>query len=435
MLARYTTAEMTRVWSEENRFQRWLDVEIAVCRVLSRRGLISPDELRLIEQNARFDVARIQEIEKTTHHDVVAFVSSVAESLGPESRFIHYGLTSTDVVDTALALQIRDALDLIAGELESLAVVLKEQAFRHRNTPVMGRTHGVHAEVTTLGLKFTIWFDEIRRNRERLAHARSSSVCGKISGAVGTFAHLDPEVEETVCRDLGIPFAPASTQTLQRDRHAGLLTALAILGGTLEKIALEIRLLQQTELREAEEPFSKGQKGSSVMPHKRNPVKCEQICGLARVLRGNAMAGLENQALWHERDISHSSVERIILPDSTTLAHYMLRNMRRILENLLVYPENMQRNIDLMKGLPFSGQVLQALNDRGVMRDDAYVWIQRNAMRVWSEGGDFLALLLADADLRRHLGEDELRSTFSIQHQLRHVNAIYRRVFGEIEGP
>jgi adenylosuccinate lyase len=431
MIARYTTPEMAGIWSEERKFGSWLEVELAVCRALGRRGVIPAEAAAAIAARASFTIPRILEIETVTHHDVIAFTTAVAEHVGEHSRFFHYGLTSTDVVDTALALVLRDAIAAIRAEADVLGAALREMAFRHKAQPVMGRTHGVHAEPTTLGLKFALWYDELRRQRAFLDAAGRGVVCGKISGAVGTFAHLEPAVEAEVCGELGIDCAPISTQVLPRDRHAQFLAALAVLAGTLEKIALEIRHLQRTEVREVEEPFRQGQKGSSAMPHKRNPVKCEQICGLARVVRAHALAAMENQALWHERDISHSSVERIILPDSTTLVHYMLRALGGIVAGLHVYPENMRRNLELSRGLIYSGQLLLALTERGVLRETAYAWVQRDAMRTWETGGDFKALVLADADIRAHLAEADIEHIFSLEHQLRHVDAIFARVFAD----
>lgn len=433
MIARYTTPEMERLWSDENRFRRWLDVEIAVCRALSRRGIVPSDALSAIERNASFRVDRIAEIEKTTHHDVIAFTTAVAETLGEESRFVHFGLTSTDVVDTAQGVVLKEAAALIRAEMDKLLGLLRDRAFRHRGTPLMGRTHGVHAEPTSLGLKFALWHAEMERNRARFDEAAREVACGKISGAVGTFAHLEPSVEEEVCAELGIGFAPVSTQVLQRDRHAHFLSVLAVLGGTLEKIALEIRHLQRTEVREAEEPFRAGQKGSSAMPHKRNPVKCEQVCGLVRLLRANALAALENQALWHERDISHSSAERVVLPDSTTLAHYLLRALAGIVRDLHVYPDAMRKNLELSRGMAFSGQLLLQLALAGVLRETAYAWVQRNAMAVWERGADFLELVLADPDIRGALPEEKIRAVFDVKHYLRHEAAVFRRVFGEEE--
>jgi adenylosuccinate lyase len=361
-------------------------------------------------------------------------ISAVAEIMAAAghagaSRWFHYGLTSNDVVDTAQALQIGQASALIAQALEGLAETLKRRAFEFKHAVQIGRTHGVHAEPTTFGLKFALWYAEVGRQLQVLDLAGGMVACGKISGAVGTFAHLEPAVEEEVCRDLGIAFAPVSTQVLQRDRHAHYLCALAALGGTLEKIATEIRHLQRTEVREAEEPFRAGQKGSSAMPHKRNPVKCEQVCGLARVLRANALVGLENQALWHERDISHSSAERVVLPDSTTLAHYMLRSLNNIVKNLHVYPDRMLHNLGLTHGLIYSGALLLALAEKGVLRETAYAWVQRNAMKAWEEGVEFRELVQADPDIRANLSEAEIAQLFNLEHPFRHVDAIFQRVF------
>ncbi|MBN2432865.1 MAG: adenylosuccinate lyase [Acidobacteria bacterium] len=429
MIPRYSTPEMTALWSDEIKFRKWLDVELAVCRVLARRGVIPADSLARIEERAGFDTVRIYEIEEVTHHDVVAFTTAVAEKVGEDSRYIHYGLTSTDVVDTAQALLLREAGELLATEIHRLMDTLRRQAMAYRKTPVMGRTHGIHAEPTTFGLKFALWYAEMQRNQRRLADAFAAMTVGKISGAVGTFANLEPAVEEEVCAELGIGHAAVSTQTLQRDRHAQLLSAAAICAGTYDKIAQEIRHLQRTEVREAEEPFRTGQKGSSAMPHKRNPVKCEQICGLSRVIRANALVGFENQALWHERDISHSSAERVILADSLTLLHYLSRRLNTILADLRVYPETMLQNIQRTHGLTFSGQVLLALTRKGVLRETAYAWIQRNAMKVWAEQIDFKQLIAADPDIRRHLSFTEIDQLFDLEHQLRHVETIYQRVF------
>ena len=433
MIPRYSTAEMNQLWSEQHRFETWLQVEIAVCRALHRRGTIPGESLRAIEANAAFTVERIHELEAVTHHDVVAFTTAVAESVGEHSRFVHFGLTSTDVVDTAQALVLRDALRLIDTELASLRETLREMAHLHRMTPVIGRTHGVHAEPTTLGLKFALWFEELGRSATALRTAGRQVACGKISGAVGTFAHLDPGIEAEVCRELGIGHAAISTQILQRDRHARFVSTLAVLAGSLEKIALEIRHLQRTEVREAEEPFGQGQKGSSAMPHKRNPVKCEQICGLARLVRGCALTAMENQALWHERDISHSSAERVILPDATTLTHYMLRNMNRILRGLRLYPDRMAANLGLTRGLIFSGQLLLALAGKGVLRETAYRYVQRHAMKAWEGAGDFKELVLADPEITAHLSPGEIEPLFDLAHHLRHVETIFQRVFNPRE--
>ena len=358
MISRYTRPQMGVIWSEVNRFRKWLIVEIAVCEALAERGIVPVEALSVIKQKANFDVQRIKEIEHEVRHDVIAFTTSVAESIGPEARYLHYGLTSSDVVDTALALQLKEASEILVQDLTSLIEVLKRRAYEFKDTVMMGRTHGIHAEPITFGLKLTVWYEEARRNLNRLRHAIDNVLVGKLSGAVGTFAHLDPEIEESVCKRLGLDHDLVSTQVVQRDRHAEFLAALAIIAGSLEKIATEIRGLQRTEVREVEEYFAPGQKGSSAMPHKRNPVTCEQICGLARLVRSNLQAGLENIALWHERDISHSSVERVILPDSTILVDYLLDKTTNLIENMRVYPKRMLENLGLMKGLTFSGQLL-----------------------------------------------------------------------------
>ena len=430
MIPRYTRPQMGAIWTEENRYRQWLAVEIAVCEVLAELGIIPAQSVTVIKAKANFSVDRIHEIEKEVKHDVVAFTTSVAEFVGPESRYVHYGLTSSDVVDTALALQLKDASCLLLGGLNRLLEALKRRAYEHKQTVMIGRTHGIHAEPTTLGLKITVWYDEGRRNLRRLQQAAEQVQVGKISGAVGTFAHLDPQVEEAVCRKLGLQFDPVSTQIVQRDRHAEFMAALAILAASLEKIALEVRGLQRTEVREAEEYFAPGQKGSSAMPHKRNPVTSEQICGLARLIRSNLQAALENVALWHERDISHSSVERVILPDSTVLVDYLLSKTTSLVERMLVYPQRMLENLNLTKGLVFSGQLLLDLTKRGVSREQAYRWVQRSALRVWSNEGEFKALVLADEDIARHMNAAELEMTFDLKHQLRHVDSIYRRVYG-----
>ncbi len=431
MIARYTTPEMAQVWSDERKFRAWLEVEIAVSEVLAERGEIPSEAVAVIREKADFSVERIKEIEKITRHDVIAFTTAVAEHIGPESRFVHLGLTSTDVVDTAQALQVREASELIETELVRLLAVLNEQAHRYRDTPMIGRTHGVHAEPTTLGLKLAVWYSEMERNLERFRHARAGLEVGKISGPVGSYTHLPPEVEEAACRKLGIAYANVSTQTLQRDRHAEYICALAILGATYDKIATEIRHLQRTEVREASEPFGKGQKGSSAMPHKRNPVTCEQVSGLSRVLRANAVVALDNVPLWHERDISHSSAERVILPDSTTLAHYLTRKVIWLIGGLVVDSEQMIHNLDLMGGLIYSGTLLLELVRKGVLRETGYQWVQRNAMRVWDEGADFKSLILADEDIRRHLSEEDINRTFDLTEKLKYAPVVFKRVFGE----
>ncbi len=429
MISRYTSPEMSRIWSEENRYRKWLQVEIAVCEVLTELGDIPQKAMNKIREKADFTVERITEIEKVTGHDLIAFTTAVAEKVGPESRFIHFGLTSTDIVDTAQALQIKEASDLIEAELLNFLGTLKEQAFTYKKTPMVGRTHGIHAEPITLGIKLAVWYSEMERNLERFRRARHNLEIGKISGPVGTFSHLSPEVEEKVCRILGIGFARASTQTLQRDRHAEYLCALAIMGASYDKMATEIRHLQQTEVREVREPFGKGQKGSSSMPHKRNPISCEQISGLARVLRANTVAGFENVVLWHERDISHSSVERIIFPDSTTLSHYLTIQLNRVLKNLVVDKTQMEANLKLTSGLLYSGSLLLALTRKEVLRETAYEWVQRNALRVWDEGADFKTLVLNDPDIATHLSPQETEEIFDLRDKLKHVDIVFQRVF------
>lgn len=429
MIQRYTLPAMAEVWSDERKFRAWLEVEIAVCEVLAERGDIPAEAVEVIKRKADFSVERIREIEKVTRHDVIAFTTAVAENVGPESRFVHLGLTSTDVVDTAQALQVREASNLIQSELERLLETVKEQALRYRHTAMIGRTHGVHAEPTTLGLKLAVWYTELERHLDRFKHARANLEVGKISGPVGSYTHLPPDVEEAVCEKLGIPFAKASTQTLQRDRHAEYICCLAMLGATYDKIATEIRHLQRTEVREAAESFAKGQKGSSSMPHKRNPVTCEQISGLSRVLRANVVVALDNVPLWHERDISHSSAERVILPDSTTLAHYLTVKVNQVIGGMDVDSQQMLRNLELMKGLIFSGTLLLELARKGVLRETAYEWVQRNAMRVWEEGTDFRSLILADPDIRKHLTEEEILRNFDYGERLKHVDRVFERVF------
>ncbi|HEV8367857.1 MAG TPA: adenylosuccinate lyase [Pyrinomonadaceae bacterium] len=429
MITRYTLPEMGALWSEQNKFQKWLDVEIAVCEVHAEMGTIPRDALDQIKARARFSVDRINEIERTTNHDVIAFTTNLAESIGEPSRFVHYGLTSSDVVDTANALLLRDSTDIILKKIDALMEALKRRAFEFKQTPQVGRTHGIHAEPTSFGLTFALWFDEMRRNRERLLRARAVVAVGKISGAVGAFAHLDPVVEERVCSRLGLKAAAVSTQIIQRDVYAEYLNTLAVIASSLDKFALTIRHWQRTEVREAQERFTKGQKGSSAMPHKRNPIISERICGMARVVRANSLVGLENVALWHERDISHSSAERVVLPDSSIAVDYMLQKATGLIEGLVVYPDRMLENLNATRGLIFSGQLLLALTNKGVSRETAYEWVQRNAMRVWDEGQDFGELIQADKDIRQHLSEDEVRQVFSLEHYLRNVSEIFDRVF------
>jgi adenylosuccinate lyase len=428
MIDRYTLPEMGALWSEQNKFQKWLDVEIAVCEVHAENGTIPRDALEQIKARAKFSVARINEIEKTTNHDVIAFTTNLAESIGEASRFVHYGLTSSDVVDTANALLLRDAADILLQKVDALIDVLKRRALEFKNTPQVGRTHGIHAEPTSFGLTFALWFDEMRRNRERLLRAKDTVAMGKISGAVGAFAHLDPAVEEAVCARLGLKAAPVSTQVIQRDNYAEYLNTLAVIASSLEKFALNVRHWQRTEVREAQERFTKGQKGSSAMPHKRNPIISERICGMARIVRANSLVGLENIALWHERDISHSSAERVVLPDSSIALDYMLQKAIGLIDGLVVYPERMLENLRLMRGLIFSGQLLLALTNKDVSRETAYEWVQRNAMRVWDEDRDFHELVKADPDITARLSIEEIDRTFSLDHYLRNVGAIFERL-------
>jgi adenylosuccinate lyase len=428
MIERYSRPEMARIWSREARYEAWLRVELAVCEVYARRGLIPADALGRIKAGARISADRIDAIERTTRHDVIAFLTNLEESLGADSRYVHVGMTSSDVVDTALALQLQQASELLLAGLERFRGATRALALAHKDTLCVGRTHGIHAEPMTFGLKPALWYAEAGRNLERLRRARESVRVGKISGAVGTLAHIEPDVEEEVCRLLGLEPAPVSTQIVQRDRHAEFAATLAILAASLEKAALEIRALQRTEILEAEEPFAEGQKGSSAMPHKRNPVSCEQVSGLARLVRSNSLAALENVALWHERDISHSSVERVILPDSTLLVDYMLHQMTRILEGLQVYPERMRENMDRSFGLMFSQRVLLTLTDKGLPRQVAYELVQNNAMRAWRERAPFRDLLAADPDIMARLTTGELDACFDPSWYLRNVDAIFRRV-------
>ena len=425
---------MGALWSERNKFQKWLDVEVAVCEVHAEMGVIPQEALEEIKSRATFTVERISEIEKTTDHDVIAFTTNLAESIGDSARFVHYGLTSSDVVDTANALLLRDSCEILLGKIGALLEVLKRRAFEFKATPQIGRTHGIHAEPTSFGMTFALWYDEMRRNRARLLAARERVAVGKISGAVGAFAHLDPIVEEKVCRRLGLRAALVSTQVIQRDRYAEYLCVLAIVASSLDEFALQVRHWQRTEVREAQEKFKRGQKGSSAMPHKRNPILSERICGMARTVRANAIVGLENVALWHERDISHSSAERIVLPDSSAALDYMLAKTASLLDGLVVYPERMLENLNATRGLVFSGQLLLALTQNGVSREQAYEWVQRNAMKVWDEGGDFQTLVLADPDIRKHLSEERIRSAFSLDTYLRNVDAVFERVFNEAGG-
>jgi adenylosuccinate lyase len=430
MIERYTLPEMGAIWSQQNKFQKWLDVEIAVCEVHAEDGIIPADALAEIKSKAAFTVERINEIEKTTDHDVIAFTTNLAENIGEAARFVHYGLTSSDVVDTANALLLKESCEVLLKKVDALLEVLRRRAFEFKDTPQIGRTHGIHAEPTSFGLVWALWFTEFQRNKERLRRAKEAVSVGKISGAVGTFAHLAPEVEERVCAKLGLKPAPVSTQVIQRDRYAEYLSTLAIVASSLEKIALQVRHWQRTEVREAQEKFKTGQKGSSSMPHKRNPILSERICGMARTVRANSIVGLENVALWHERDISHSSAERIVLPDSSATTDYILAKATSLLDSLVVYPENMLKNLGLTRGLVFSGQLLLALTQKGVSREDAYLWTQRNAMKVWDEGGEFQDLIKQDADIRGKLSEEEIEKVFDVRHYLRNVDKVFERVFG-----
>lgn len=434
MIERYTRPEMGRIWREENKYSKWLEVELAAAEALAELGVVPAEAARDLRAHAGFSVSRITEIEDRVKHDVIAFTTSVAETMAAagvadSSRWLHYGLTSTDVVDTAQALQIREASVLLRAGLERLREVLRRRAFEFRDTVQIGRTHGVHAEPITFGLKLAIWYEEAGRNLKRLEAAAEDLRVGKVSGAVGTFAHIGPEVEERICRKLDLKPAPVASQVIQRDRHAQFLAVLAVITASLEKIALEVRHLQRTEVREAEEFFSKGQKGSSAMPHKRNPIACEQICGLARVVRSNAQAGFEDVALWHERDISHSSAERVILPDSTILTDYLLARTARLIDTLLVYPERMMRNLELTKGLVFSGQLLLDLAAAGMLREEAYATVQRHAMEAFETETEFRPRVEADPEIARYLSKEQIVQAFSLERQLRHVGAIFDRVF------
>ncbi|MEB2360409.1 MAG: adenylosuccinate lyase [Bryobacterales bacterium] len=434
MIPRYTRPEMGHVWSDENKYRQWLEVELASSEALGELGEVPTQAAALLRQHASCRPERILEIEREVKHDVIAFTTAVAESMAnaghaEASRWLHYGLTSNDVVDTAQALQLQQASAILLRGIDELMEVLRERAFEFRNTVQIGRTHGVHAEPVTFGLKLALWYDEMRRNRSRFAGAAEDLRAGKISGAVGTFAHIGPEAEERICRRLGLEPAPIASQVISRDRHAHFLSVLALIAAAMEKIALEVRHLQRTEVREVEEPFSSGQKGSSAMPHKRNPVTCEQICGLARVVRANVQAAFENIALWHERDISHSSVERVILPDSTILTDYLLAKTTWLVRGMRVYPERMKRNLEASRGLVFSGQLLLDLAAAGMLREQAYRIVQTHAMQSWEQESDFRAAIEADPAIRNVLSSEQLEQTFSLDRQLRNVEKIYERVF------
>ena len=429
MISRYTRPDMGRIWSEENRFRNWLAVEVAATETLAEAGIVPKSAARSIRERADFNLSRIQEIEAEVRHDVIAFTTAVAEIVGPDARWFHYGLTSNDVVDTAQALLIRQASAIIAEDLGRLSDALKRRAWEFKDTPMVGRSHGIHAEPITFGFKLANWYSEVQRDIERFSNAAEDMRVGKFSGAVGTFAHLTPELEEKMCERLGLKAAAISSQVIQRDRHANYLATLAVIACTLDKIATELRHLQRTEVREAEEFFSEKQKGSSAMPHKRNPVTLEQISGLARVVRSNAQAGFENVALWHERDISHSSVERVIIPDSTTLVDYMLQKTIHIIDTMFVYPERMLDNLNSTRGLVFSGQLLLDLVEAGVSREDAYRLVQKHAMNAWKEGLDFKQLILADKEISGRVLRQKIEHAFDLKRQLRNIDKIFARVF------
>jgi len=431
VISRYTRPEMGRIWADENKFRMWLAVEVAATETLAEAGLVPQEAAEAIRNKGDFSLARIHQIEAEVKHDVIAFTTAVAEKVGPQSRWLHYGLTSNDVVDTAQALQIKEACELILKDLRALRAVLKRRAFEFKDTPMIGRTHGIHAEPITFGLKLANWYSEVERNIARFERAAEEMRVGKLSGAVGTFAHLEPEYEVEICERLGLKPAEISSQVIQRDRHANYVSVLAVIAATLDMMATEIRHLQRTEVREAEEFFSEKQKGSSAMPHKRNPVTCEQISGLARVVRANAQAAFENVALWHERDISHSSVERVILPDSTILVDYLLNKTTKLLDTLVVYPKRMLQNLESTGGLVFSGQLLLDLAESGMLREDAYRLVQRHAMHAWKQGLNFRELVTKDKKITKRVSPAQLSRAFSLKRQLRNVNKIFERVFGE----
>ncbi len=431
MIARYTRPEMGKLWDLENKYHKWLDVEIAACEAWAELGEIPRDVLRTIKKKAMFDVNKIDGIENVVKHDVIAFLTSVAQSLGPESRFMHKGLTSSDILDTALALLMRDASDMIIKDIIELMDVLKKQAYKYKETLMIGRSHGIHAEPMTFGLKFALWYEDMKRNLSRIKKARETISVGKLSGAVGTFSNIPPAIEEKVCKKLGLRPEPVATQIVQRDRHAEYLLTLALIAASVEKIAVEIRHLQRTEVLEAEEPFIAGQKGSSAMPHKRNPIGCENLSGIVRHVRSNAMAALENIALWHERDISHSSVERVIIPDSSVLTDYMLNRLKGILDKLHVYPKRMKENMLRSYGLFNSQRVMLALIDKGLNRDFAYDIVQRNAMKSWQTGSQFRKILFRDTDVKRYLTAKEMEDIFDLKYYLKNVDYIFKRVFGK----
>jgi len=431
MIKRYTRKIMGDLWTDEKKYQTWLSVEVAACEAMAEMGRIPKDAAKTITEKADFSVERIEEIEAETKHDVIAFLTSVSEHVGPDARYIHLGMTSSDVLDTSMASLLRQAGLIILNDCDVFLDTLKTRAFEHQHTVMIGRSHGIHAEPITFGLKLAVWYDEMRRNKTRLERAVENISFGKISGAVGTFANIPPEIEAYVCKKLDLKPAPASTQIVQRDRYAEYFTALAIMASSIEKMAVEIRHLQRTEVLEAEEYFSKGQKGSSAMPHKRNPIGSENLSGLARIIRSNAMAAMENIPLWHERDISHSSVERIIAPDSTILIDYMLNRFNSIMKNLVVYPDKMLENLDTLKGLIYSQQILLSLAEAGVTREDAYQMVQSQAMKVWNEKKDFKTLILNDKNIGKHLDRKKIEELFDVRSHLKYINAIFERVFTE----
>ena len=429
MIDRYSRPEMASIWSIKNKYEKWLQIEIAVCEALAEKGEIPKSALENIKSNAKFDPSRIDEIEKTVKHDVIAFLTNVAEHVGEDSRYIHMGMTSSDLLDTALAIQLKEASAIILKDLNVLSDVLKKRAYEFKDTVMIGRSHGIHAEPVTFGLKLALWYSENQRNIKRMEHAKETISYGMVSGAVGTFANIDPSVEEYVCNKFSLKPAPVSNQIIQRDRHAEYLTTLSLIASSIEKISVELRHLQRTEVLEAEEYFSMGQKGSSAMPHKRNPITAEQLAGLSRVVRANAIAAMENVALWHERDISHSSVERIIIPDSSILIDYMLNKAANLIDKLLVYPENMKKNLDKMGGLIYSEGILLELVRSGIAREEAYKLVQRVAMKIWEKGGDFKELILNNREIMKYITPASIEKAFSINHHLKNVSYIFKRVF------
>jgi len=430
VIPRYSREKMSAIWSPENRYQKWLDIEILACEAMTQMGNIPEYSLKNIKEKAAFDVARIEEIEKTTKHDVIAFLTSVTERVGEDGRFIHMGLTSSDILDTSLAVLLKEASDILIDDLNQLLLVLRNKAAEHRDTLMIGRSHGIHAEPITFGLKMALWYQEMERNLTRMIRAKETISYGKISGAVGTFSFIDPSVEEYVCHKMGLKPAPVSSQIVQRDRHAEFFTTLAIIASSLDKFSQEIRLLQRTEVREAEEYFTPGQKGSSAMPHKRNPVLSENLSGLARLMRSYALASLEDIALWHERDISHSSVERVIAPDATILLDFMLNRFTALVSKLVVYPDRMLANLNMTRGVIFSQMVLLKLIDKGMSRENAYAVVQKNAMESWQEDSDFKRLLLEDDEVMSYLNTQDINTVFRIENFLGHIGLIFNRVFG-----